>query len=110
MNISATVILKKGRENSAKRFHPWIFSGAIHKVEGLAEDGNWVKVTDANGNILGYGHYQKGTITVRLNSFEQAPPDEGFWREKIKKAYRQRILTGVIEASTNAFRLIHGEG
>jgi 23S rRNA (cytosine1962-C5)-methyltransferase len=110
MKISATVILKKGREDSIKRFHPWIFSGAIHKIEGEAEDGNWAKVLDSGGKILGYGHYQKGTITVRILSFNEPVPDSTFWHKKIEKAFQQRLITGVLSDHTNAFRLIHGEG
>ncbi len=71
MEISGTVILKKGREGSIRRFHPWIFSGAIQSIDENVVDGNWVKVQDSFGNVLGFGHYQKGTITVRVASFTE---------------------------------------
>ena len=109
MNIQGKVILKKGREASARRFHPWIFSGAIHALEGNPADGDWVEVQDAGKHTLGYGHYQKGTITIRLLSFLN-PPGESFYREKINKALNQRVVSKVISDFTNCFRLVHGEG
>jgi 23S rRNA (cytosine1962-C5)-methyltransferase len=110
MKISGTVILKKGKEVSVLRFHPWVFSGAIQSVDGAVEDGNWVRVTDVKGRVLGFGHYQKGTITVRIISFSPETPSDRFWKEKIFAAYQQRLSTGVVSASTNAYRLVHGEG
>ena len=110
MKISSTVILKRGKEGSVKRFHPWIFSGAIQSILGEAENGDWVKITDASNRVLGYGHYQNGTIAVRVLSFAAAIQDEEFWEQKINVAYNQRFVTGVISDNTNAFRLIHGEG
>ncbi len=110
MQISGTVILKKGKEGSVKRFHPWIFSGAIQTLDGNAADGDWVKVTDSSNRVLGFGHYQKGTITVRVISFSVELQMEKIWAQKILAAYQQRIATGVISAYTNAFRLVHGEG
>ena len=83
MIISGKVILKKGKEGSIKRFHPWIFSGAIQSLEGNPEDGDWVHVTDSWGHILGVGHYQKGTITVRVVSFSNEVQTEKIWEEKI---------------------------
>jgi 23S rRNA (cytosine1962-C5)-methyltransferase len=110
MEISGTVILKKGKEGSLKRFHPWIFSGAIQSLEGKVEDGNWVKVTEASGKTLGFGHYQKGTISVRVSSFGEVPPSDKFLQRKFSAAYDQRRKCGVISEGTDAFRLIHGEG
>ncbi len=110
MKISSTVILKRGKEGSVKRFHPWIFSGAIHSIQGDAGNGDWVKVTDASNRVLGFGHYQTGTIAVRVLSFAAAIQDDDFWEQKISAAHNQRFATSVISADTNAFRLIHGEG
>ena len=110
MKISSTVILKRGKEGSVKRFHPWIFSGAIHSIQGDAENGDWVKVTDTSNRVLGFGHYQTGTIAVRVLSFAAVIQDKDFWEQKISAAYQQRFATGIISADTNAFRLIHGEG
>ncbi len=110
MNIQSQIVLKKGREASAKRFHPWIFSGAIHSMSGNPLDGDWVEVKDATGKTLGFGHYQKGTITVRVLSFLAEPPARDFYSERIGKALNQRVITKVVDDLTNCFRLVHGEG
>jgi len=110
MEIQGQVILKKGREASARRFHPWIFSGAIQSIEGDPPSGTIVSVADATGNVLGYGHFQKGTISVRLLSFSSQPPGPDFFEGKIGAALQQRINTGVVSQATNAYRLVHGEG
>lgn len=110
IKIQGKVLLKKGREASARRFHPWIFSGAIQEVEGNPTNGNWVEVADASGNTLGFGHYQKGTITVRLLTFAHLAPGPEIYREKIEKAFKQRVVTRVVNEFTNCYRLVHGEG
>ena len=109
MTIIGKVVLRKGREASARRFHPWIFSGAIQSTEGNLNNGDWVEVTDASGRTLGYGHYQKGTITVRLLSFGILP-DEKFYERSLMAAWQQRKTTKVNQQQTNCFRLVHGEG
>lgn len=110
IKTTATVFLKQGREASVKRFHPWVFSGAIERIDGAPTDGDWVEVKDSRKQSLGFGHYQKGTITVRLLSFSSSPPDEKIYTEKIKSAYKQRAFTKVISEHTNCYRLVHGEG
>lgn len=110
MKISGEVILKKGRDASARRFHPWIFSGAIQSIDGSPEDGDWVSVRDAEKAILGFGHYQQGTISVRLLAFSDASPNENFYVERIMAAWNHREATGVRTPATNCFRLVHGEG
>ncbi len=110
MKIQALVILKKGREASSRRFHPWIFSGAIHSVEGTPADGDWVKVQDASKNTLGFGHYQQGTISVRLITFSKEQPGEEVYITKIMNAFNQRVATKVINEFTNCYRLVNGEG
>ncbi len=110
MKIKGTIILKKGKEQSILRRHPWLFSGAIHKYEGELNDGDWVKVVDGGGQVLGYGHYQKGSITVRLLSFDKAEPSSTFFRDRISVAAQQRANINIQTSTTNAFRLIHGEG
>jgi 23S rRNA (cytosine1962-C5)-methyltransferase len=110
MNISGKVILKKGKEISIQRFHPWIFSGAIQKMEGAVTDGGWVQVVDSKNQTLGFGHYQHGSIAVRMLSFKHEEPSENFWKEKISEALSVRNRAGLPNGSTNAFRLIHGEG
>jgi 23S rRNA (cytosine1962-C5)-methyltransferase len=110
MNIQARVILKKGREASPRRFHPWIFSGAVLSIDGTPQDGDWVEVKDASKNTLGFGHYQQGTISIRLLSFAKEPPEDKIYRDKISSAFLQRLVTNVISDHTNAYRLVHGEG
>lgn len=110
MTISGKVVLKKGKEISIRRFHPWIFSGAIHRTEGTVPDGGWVQVVDFKDQTLGFGHYQRGSITVRMLSFLSDVPTENFWADKISKAYALRRSVGLPDKRTNSFRLIHGEG
>lgn len=110
MTIQRKVVLKKGKEFSIQRFHPWIFSGAIQKTEGDLQDGCWVEVTDFKNNTLGYGHYQHGSISVRMLSFENHEPADNFWEDKIAQAIRLRNISGLPSAATDSFRLIHGEG
>ena len=107
--MQGKIILKKGKEYSIQRFHPWVFSGAIHSAEGDLTDGCWVAVHSSKNTLLGSGHYQKGSITVRILSFENLPGDD-FWIAKLKKALELRKNAGLPSATTNCFRLIHGEG
>lgn len=109
MEVSATVILRKGKDGSVRRFHPWIFSGAIQTINGAPENGDWVKIVDSSGTALGYGHYQKGTISVRLLSFA-SDLDSRIYTHKITNAYQLRNTAGISSTETNAYRLIHGEG
>lgn len=103
--------LNKGREKSMERRHPWIFSGAIHKIPAGLDDGDLVEVRDYRDQFLAKGHYAGGSIAVRILTFEDRPCDANFWAEKIGNAasYRRRHLSLPGE-HTNAFRLIHGEG
>ena len=110
MTINGKVILKKGKEISIRRFHPWIFSGAIHKLQGEVADGAWVEVADFKDQPLGFGHYQHGSIAVRMLSFGPDTPSEDFWRQKISQALSLRKSAGLPSPGTNAFRLVHGEG
>lgn len=105
------VYLKKSREESVKRFHPWIFSGAIHKLEGVEEDGAMASVYSSDGKALAVGHYQIGSIAVRVLEFQTDTLPENFWEKRIEAAYRFRSVLGLAEnESTTAYRLIHGEG
>jgi 23S rRNA (cytosine1962-C5)-methyltransferase len=110
MKISGKVFLKKGKEFSIQRLHPWIFSGAIQKMEGEVLDGQWVEVVDMKQHVLGYGHYQNGSIAVRLLSFGDTQLSDNFWTIRLLQALRLRRGTGLPSDTTNAFRLIHGEG
>lgn len=110
MTIAGKIILKKGKEISIQRFHPWIFSGAIQKLEGNIEDGCWVEVRDSKSTTLGFGHYQNGSIAVRMLSFLSSSPDTSFFEDKFREALRTRNASGLPSQHTTAFRLIHGEG
>ena len=105
------VSLLPGKEESMKRFHPWIFSGAIaRQSEGLKE-GDLVEVYDAEGNYLATGHYQIGSIAVRVLSFTRRAIDEAFWTERLSEAYSLRRRIGVADPPRNdIYRLVHGEG
>lgn len=105
------IYLKKSREESVKRFHPWIFSGAIHKIEGVAEDGAIAAVYSSDEKALGIGHYQIGSIAVRLLEFQTDSLPRNFWEKRIEAAYSYRGVLGLTNNnSTSAYRLIHGEG
>lgn len=110
MTISGKVVLKRGKEISIQRFHPWIFSGAIQTIDGTAVDGSWVEVVDFKNNTLGFGHYQHGSIAVRMLSFSPNTPSSNFWKDKISDAIALRRSAGLPGKATNAFRLIHAEG
>ncbi|ETD21122.1 MULTISPECIES: class I SAM-dependent rRNA methyltransferase [Prevotellaceae] len=105
-----SVYLKKGKEESIRRFHPWIFSGAIDHVDDQLEEGEIVRVLTLYGDFLAVGHYQIGTITVRILSFEDCKIDDKFWKTRIQTAFELRLAIGVVRESNNAYRLIHGEG
>ena len=109
------VYLKKGKEDSLGRFHPWVFSGAIHHIDGRPEEGDVVRVLSADGRFLVVGHIQIGSIAVRVLSFEDITIDHDFWKQRLSVAYdvRKSIFTQWTAGEgrvTDAFRLVHGEG
>jgi 23S rRNA (cytosine1962-C5)-methyltransferase len=105
------IVLKSGKEQSLRRFHPWIFSGAIKKMYGNPAEGDLVDVYDNKDNFLALGHWAPSSIAVRVLSFELVTPDISFFREKIKKAINYRKGIGIIDnPHIDVFRLIHGEG
>ncbi len=110
MEVTGKIILKKGKSLSIERKHPWIFSGAIASHEGSTRDGSWVEVADHAGNKLGFGHYQNGSISVRILSFENKAPNSEFYRKRLLRALSVRQSAGLPSPSTNAFRLVHAEG
>ena len=106
-----TIQLKAKKEENVLRFHPWIFSGAIAKIYGKPEEGDIVKVTDNKGNFLAIGHYQIGSITVRILSFTEQLINRYFWKDRLTKAYDMRKSLNLNESTkTTAYRLVHGEG
>ena len=108
----AKVILQAGKEIAVKRLHPWIFSGAIAKIEGNPTDGDVVEVFDKKNTYLATGHYYKGSIAVKIFSYEAVEVNEEFWLNKLSVAYkvRQTIVFQGGSGAVNCYRLVHGEG
>jgi 23S rRNA (cytosine1962-C5)-methyltransferase len=105
------IILKPGKDQSLLRYHPWVFSGAIKNISGTVQEGDVVEVFDNNNKFLAIGHYQIGSISVRIFSFQKIDPDFSFWKEKLTKAYVLRKRLGLTDNSeTNVYRLVYGEG
>ena len=116
------VILRKGREESLRRFHPWVFSGAIAEIQGNPAEGDLVAVHAADGSLLAYGHYQIGSIAVRVLSFDESALHPDFWEVMLSRALEVRVACGLhatpdqsvtpdlIGNPTNCYRLVHGEG
>lgn len=104
------ITLSRGKEESLRRFHPWVFSGAIHSMEENIEEGDTVSVVAADGSPLGVGHYQIGSIAVRMLSDKDIKIDSEFYRSRLQNAARLRRSLGLIRPDNNAFRLVHGEG
>ena len=111
MKPLSTIFLRKGKEESLLRFHPWVFSGAVHHIEGERQEGDLVRVVDSTGSFMAVGHWQIGSIAVRILSFEDEPIDSAFWQKRLRSAYTLRQRLGLIGRSENTIcRLVHGEG
>ena len=111
--MTPAIYLKKGRESSIQRFHPWIFSGAVARKEGMPAEGAVVDVYAADGAYLATGHYQEGSIAVRILSFSGPGLPDDFWRVRLQRAYALRECFGLGcggRLPTTAYRLVHGEG
>ncbi|MDX2442313.1 MAG: class I SAM-dependent rRNA methyltransferase [Bacteroidales bacterium] len=105
------IILKSGKDKSLRRYHPWVFSGAIKKMDENIREGELVKVFDNKAEFLAMGHYQIGSIAIRVVSFEDREPNSEFWFEKISDLFEYRQKIGLIDSeSTNVYRLVHAEG
>ena len=105
------VYLKKGKEESLKRFHPWVFSGAIANGTESLNEGDVVRVCTASGAFIAVGHYQIGSIAVRVLSFKDIVIDEEFWKSRLHSALEVRLALDVVDNPTNnTYRLVHGEG
>lgn len=105
------VFLRKGKEASLERFHPWVFSGAVAKMTGEPEEGEVVEVYTASGEFIATGHYQIGSIAVRVLSFEKRAIDKAFIAERLTAAYNMRKAMNLdFSERNNTFRLVHGEG
>ena len=107
----AKAYLRKGKEDSLNRYHPWVFSGAIHHFEGEPEDGDVVEVYTGDNRYIATGHYQIGSIMVRVLSFEGEPIDTSYYLRHLNEALKIRERIGLANSTeTNSFRLVHGEG
>ncbi|MDA3817203.1 MAG: class I SAM-dependent rRNA methyltransferase [Prolixibacteraceae bacterium] len=111
MEKNSQIILKSGKDQSLKRFHPWVFSGAIKEIRGAVNEGDVVDVLSNKHELLGIGHYQIGSIAVRVFSFTDAEINQSFWVEKLNDAVSLRKeLLKPESTETNIYRLVHGEG
>lgn len=104
------IVLRKGKEQSLERLHPWVFSGAVARQPDNIEEGDTVKVISSTGNVIGTGHYQIGSITVRILAWGDSPVDATLYSERLKAAYQLRRALKLINRHNNAYRLVHGEG
>ena len=105
------VYLKKGKEESLKRFHPWVFSGAIHHTDDEIDEGETVRVVSLDGTFIAVGHWQIGSIAVRVLSFDDEEIDDEFWEKRLSSALEMRKSIGIADnPNNNTYRLIHGEG
>jgi 23S rRNA (cytosine1962-C5)-methyltransferase len=110
-NSFPRVILKKGREESLLRFHPWVFSGAIQSLSSKPENGTIVEVFSSSGGYLGTGHYENSSLAVKIFNFDRRPVNADFWNRKIEKAYTLRTHLGLTNnRGTNTYRLVFAEG
>lgn len=103
--------LKRGKEESLKRFHPWVFSGAILRADDGIEEGELVRVVTEKGDFIAVGHYQQGSIAVRVLTFSDVAVDDEFWKSRLSSALQMRLAIGIADnADNNTYRLVHGEG
>lgn len=106
-----TIVLKRGKESSLQRFHPWIFSGAILRADEGIEEGEFVRVLTEKGDFIAVGHAQVGSIAVRVLSFDDIKIDHSFWAERLQSALQMRQAIGLADSEKNTtYRLVHGEG
>lgn len=111
MKMYKKIYLKRAKEESLKRFHPWVFSGAIHHADDGIQEGEIVRVLTNEGEFIAVGHYQVGSIAVRVLSFHDVAIDESFWESRVTAAFDVRKAIGVAQnPNNNTYRLVHGEG
>lgn len=111
-----SIRLRKGKDESLRRFHPWIFSGAIQQIEEGIQEGDIVRVLTYDGDYIATGHYQQGSIAVRVLTFSDVAIDDAFWHSRLLSALQMRQAIGLVwdcgisGESGNSYRLVHGEG
>ena len=111
MTTYKQVRLRKGKDESLKRFHPWVFSGAIQSLDDGIEEGDVVRVVTFTGDFIAVGHYQQGSIAVRVLSFSDVLIDDDFWSSRFRSALQMRLDIGIADnQQNNTYRLVHGEG
>jgi len=111
MGERTRIVLKSGKDQSLRRFHPWVFSGAIKKIQGPEQEGALVDIYDNKEEFLASGHYQKGSIAVRVLGFDRVEADQSFWDQKVAHAWKLREMLGLVGSpETNVFRWINAEG
>lgn len=111
MTTYKNIYLKRGKEESLKRFHPWVFSGAIQHMDEGIQEGEVVNVLTSSNEFIALGHYQIGSISVRVLSFDDIVIDNAFWESRIQSALTARLAINVADNPTNnTYRLVHGEG
>ncbi len=103
--------LRKGKDESLRRFHPWVFSGAIQRMDDGVEEGELVRVVTFEGDFIAVGHYQQGSIAVRVLTFSDVEIDRAFWYSRLQSALQMRLAIGIADnPQNNTYRLVHGEG
>ena len=111
MSNYKTIRLKKGKEESLRRFHPWVFSGAIAQIDENTQEGEVVRVVASSGDFIAVGHYQQGSIAVRVLTFADVAIDADFWTSRLHSALQMRLSIGIADnPQNNTYRLVHGEG
>lgn len=109
-NEIRTLRLRRGKEESLDRFHPWVFSGALTSMPDDIDEGDLVYVESADGRRIATGHFQIGSIAVRILTFDNESIDDAFFRRRLREAFSLRQTLGLMRDDNNAFRLVHGEG
>jgi 23S rRNA (cytosine1962-C5)-methyltransferase len=103
------VQLRKGKDESLRRFHPWVFSGAIAHIDEGVSEGEVVRVVTHTGEFIAVGHYQEGSIAVRVLTFSDVPIDGEFWTSRLQSALQMRQAIGIADnPNNNTYRLVHG--
>ena len=104
------ITLRRGKEESLDRFHPWVFSGAIAHFDDEIDEGDLVSVITHDGRLVGHGHYQVGSIAVRMLTFDDTSVDADFYACRLSQAFKLRQVMNLDRADNDSYRVVHGEG